>query len=94
MVKVKWHPKALDDLNFIFNYVRRDSPYYAKLIVQKIKTGVQKLKKFPQMGRKVPELNKNDIRELIIQNYRVIYQFHVDHLLILAIFHSKQQFHL
>ncbi|MBA7575679.1 hypothetical protein ES708_17512 [subsurface metagenome] len=73
MVKIEWHPKALEDLRAIFDYINRDSPYYAKIIIEKIHLNVHKLKKFPQLGRQVPEFNKNEFRELIIQNYRVVY---------------------
>ena len=57
MVKIEWHPKALEDLRAIFDYINRDSPYYAKIILGKIHLNVNKLKTFPQLGRKVPEFN-------------------------------------
>ena len=63
----------LEDLQGIFNFIYRDSTYYAKIILDKIHVNMLKLKFFPQMGRKVPEFNKNEFRELIIQNYRVVY---------------------
>jgi len=50
------------------------------------------LKIFPKLGRKVPEFNKNEFRELIIQNYRVVYHIQTNKILILAIFHFKQKF--
>ena len=94
MVKIEWHPKALEDLHAIFDYIYRNSPYYAKIILDKIHINVLKLKSFPQMGRKVPEFNKNEFRELIVQNYRIVYDYQVYEILILAIFHSKQKIDL
>jgi len=91
MVTIEWHPKALDDLHLIFTYIARDSRFYANLIIQKIRDQVKNLIDFPRIGRVVPELNNKDIRELIIQEYRVIYQIFKTNLVILAIFHSKQQ---
>jgi len=91
MVKIEWHPKALEDLRAIFDFINRDSPYYAKIILEKIHLNVIKLKNFPKLGRKVPEFNKNEFRELIVQNYRVVYHYQTNEILILAIFHSKQK---
>ncbi len=94
MATIEWHPKAIEDLKLIFDYISRDSPHYAKLTIQSINKQVDNLKKFSQIGRKVPELNNKDIREIIIQNYRVIYQTTPENIIILAIFHSRQSINL
>ena len=90
MVQIIWHSNALDNLHHISNYIAQNSPYYAKLTVEKIKNATLNLKKFPKMGRKLPELNYDSIRELIIQNYRVIYWIQQTDINIIAVLHSKQ----
>ena len=40
----------------------------------------------PLAGRKVPELLREDIRELIEGNYRIVYQVFEDRLVVLNVF--------
>jgi toxin ParE1/3/4 len=73
MVKVTWSLFAKADLDEIEAYIAIDSPYYARRTVEKILKRVEVLHSFPQIGRMVPEFDKENIRELIEGNYRIIY---------------------
>lgn len=45
----------------------------------------------PHLGRQVPEVGREDIRELtIIPPYRILYRFRDDACLVLTIRHSRQ----
>jgi addiction module RelE/StbE family toxin len=90
MVRIEWNERALDDLNEIYEYISRDSKNYAKLFVKKIYEKVQDLKKFPKLGRIVPETKNHSIREIIFQNYRVIYRNKTDYVEILTIIHGSR----
>jgi len=74
MVQIKWTFQAKDDLKTIAEYIKLDSIRYAKLQVIKIKTRTYILKSHPQAGRVVPEIDLEEIRELIEGNYRIIYK--------------------
>ena len=74
MVQVKWTFQAKDDLRTIAEYIRLDSIRYAKLQVIKIKSRTHILRSHPQAGRVVPEIESEEIRELIQGNYRIIYK--------------------
>ncbi len=50
----------------------------------------EKLIKLPEIGRMVPEYNRKDIRELIFQNYRIIYKLEENRILILTVIHGKR----
>ena len=58
----------------IAEYIKLDSIRYAKLQVIKIKTRTHILKSHPQAGRVVPEIESEEMRELIEGNYRIIYK--------------------
>jgi len=52
------------------------NPIYIKKILDRIEQRVQDLKEFPERGRIVPELERQNImnyRELIEESYRIIY---------------------
>ncbi len=90
MVKIIWTERSLSDLETIAEYIAKDSFKYAQLTIQKIIKKTQTLQNHPRIGRKVPELNKDKFRELIIGNYRVIYTYNVQEITILTVHHSKR----
>ena len=91
MVKIIWTERSLTDMEDIAQFIAKDSPKYAKLTVEKIFTQTLVLEKQPRLGRVVPELNDKKIRELIIGNYRVIYELHEFIVNILTVHHSRRE---
>jgi toxin ParE1/3/4 len=50
----------------------------------------QSLQFSPGMGRKVPEMNRPSIRELIFQSYRIIYEIEGNLVRIVTIIHGSR----
>ena len=48
------------------------------------------LERFPRSGRKVPEFDDENIRELLAYSYRIIYRVDEDEMLISAVIHGKR----
>lgn len=48
------------------------------------------LARFPQAGRKVPEFDDENIRELVVYSYRIIYRLQQDEVLIVTVIHGKR----
>ena len=90
--RIVWSPEAVEDLESIAEYIERDSPFYAKAVVNKIFQSTEKLENFPKIGRIVPELGREDIRELIVYSYRLVYQVKKSQILIIAVIHGKRPF--
>ena len=90
MVKIVWTERSLTDLEDIAEYIAKDSEKYASLTIEKILNQTLILEKQPQIGRIVPELNNRRFRELIIGNYRVIYEHTKLTVNILTVHHSKR----
>jgi toxin ParE1/3/4 len=84
-MKIKWTIPAVNDLESIREYIGRDSKVYAISFIEKILKAVDKLEQFPKIGRKVPEANNPNIRELLFQNYRIMYRIHNDTIQIIAV---------
>ncbi len=72
--RVAWSPRALDDVQEIVLFIAADSPSYAKAVARRIVELTRGLARFPQQGRKVPELDDPSIREIQAYSYRVIYR--------------------
>jgi len=89
-MKIEWTEPALLDLENIRDYIRRDSEYYAVRFAEKIIEAVESLEKFPEMGRTVPEVEEETIRELLLHNYRIMYRVEADRILVLTVIHGAR----
>lgn len=88
--RVAWSQRALRDLEEIADYIAADSPTYAAIVVKKIVNLAKTLRQFPRAGRKVPEFDDENVRELIAYSYRVIYRLQEDEIIIASIIHGKR----
>ena len=88
--KIIWSPIVVEDLEAIAQYISRDSESYAASMVQRIVDAVENLSLFPLIGREVPELNDPDIREIIVQKYRVIYRVEREAIKLGAVIHGAR----
>jgi len=64
---------------------------YADQTVDRLTRRTEQIEVFPESGRAVPEYERDDIRELIEQPYRVIYQIGEEYIDVLSVLHSRQQ---
>jgi toxin ParE1/3/4 len=88
--RVVWSRRASQDLATIADYIATDSPTYAGAVVKKVVSQTRILSKFPRSGRKVPEFDNEDIRELLVYSYRVIYRIQDNEIVIAAVIHGKR----
>jgi len=89
-MKILWTEPAIEDLRNLHGYIARDSEVYASSFVQRIILAVDKLTDFPQLGRLVPEADQETIRELLYQNYRIIYRIQSELIEILTVIHGRR----
>jgi len=90
MVRIIWSPDAADDLESICEYIAEDSDYYARVFAHGVIKAIERLIIFPESGRVVPEYDQKDIREIIFQNYRIVYRVKSDTIEIVAITHGAR----
>jgi toxin ParE1/3/4 len=88
--RVVWSQRALKDLEAIAEYIAQDSPTYAAGVVRTIVNQTKRLSRFPHSGRKVPEFDDENMRELLAYSYRVIYRIQEEEVLIAAVIHGKR----
>ena len=81
------------DLIEILDYYQEMNPTYTKKILDRVEKRVEDLKQFPERGRVVPELERQNImnyRELIEENYRIIYSIESNSVIIHSILDSRR----
>lgn len=91
MVKLNWHNDAKRDLIQIYNYIYGDSIYYSIKTINQIITKTNNLEIFPYIGRKIPEHNRENERELIYKSYRIMYKIESNKIFIRRIWHSARK---
>ena len=89
-MKIKWSPLAIERVTEIALYIAEDKPMASDKWVVSIFKTVEKLSAFPKSGRIVPEFGRDEIRELMYGNYRIIYQVSSSLIEILTVRHGSQ----
>ncbi len=90
-MRVIWTPEAQAHLDGIYQYVKRDAPFYAQGIVDKLTRRSQQLVGHPYSGRIVPDYDDRNLRELIVFPHRLIYRVTADCIYVIAVFHGARQ---
>ena len=89
-MKIFWSPLAAERLGDIYDYISIDNKAAAQKVAERIFKKVETLAKNPERGRKVPEANRVEIREVFEGEYRIIYRIESKRVSILTIRNFKQ----
>jgi addiction module RelE/StbE family toxin len=89
-MRLEWTEPAVEDLTSIRDFIARDSPQYARQFVGRIIAAAERLKAFPEMGRRVPESLEEGIREILFNSYRIIYRREARRIRILTVLHASR----
>ena len=92
MVRIHWTERAVKNLKHIYDYIAVDSKIYADQFIKRIVRATEKLERFPLIGRVVPELVDLGLREVLFQNYRIVYRPNIEEKLveIIAVVHTSR----
>jgi toxin ParE1/3/4 len=74
MAQVNWSRQAIEDIHAASEYHRQMSARYADTLVDKIFEKAHLLENHSRLGRMVPEIGREDIRELLYKQYRIVYR--------------------
>ncbi len=88
-MNVFWTATAEAHLETIYAYTAHDSEADALSTVDNITRRSQQIGDFPASGRKVPEYDIAQIREVLCSAYRIIYYIKPDQIDVLAVLHAS-----
>lgn len=89
-MRIEWSEPAMQDMATLRDYIASDSPTRSQFFIQRLFGHVENLQAFPELGRKVPETDAPDIRELVFQGYRIIYRLSPQRIDILTVLHGSR----
>ncbi len=91
--EVLWTETAEQDLNRIIQYIADKNPPAGMKLLESMQFQARQLEHFPERCRIVPELAENGItgyRELILENWRVMFKISDAKIFILAVLDSRR----
>jgi plasmid stabilization system protein ParE len=71
--KVIWDDEAIEELARAVRHIAQHNPSAARKTGNSILQKAGLLAKFPEMGKVFRKLNRNDVREISVPPYRIIY---------------------
>lgn len=89
-MRVVWSPLALERVVGIGEFIAQSRPIAAVNVVDGIFGAVERLERYPESGRRVPESPRVDLREVIHGNFRIIYRTDPGELVVLTVRHARQ----
>jgi toxin ParE1/3/4 len=90
MAEVRWTPQAADDLEAICLFIARDAPQVAAAFADRVLRATDQLAHFARLGRIVPELGIDNLREVVVGSYRVIYRIRDEDIQVLTVHHGAR----
>ena len=90
-MRITWAPRALSRVVEIGRYIAADRPYASRAWAIALFERAAALGKHPRRGRRVPEAGRDEIREVMHGDYRVIYRVEPKRLVVLTVRHGRRQ---
>lgn len=87
-----WSIPARDDLKGIHDYIARDSKRYATRVTEDIRNKAKSLIEFPHLGKSIAEIGEENVREINLYSYRIMYEVMPDIIYIHGVIHMRRNF--
>lgn len=90
MTEVVWTEQAWQRLAEIEAFVAKDDPGAASRLVDRLIDRGDALSNYSDRGRRLPELPRSGLRELVVGNYRLVYRRRGEIIEILTVFEGHR----
>lgn len=88
MAEVRWSLVSAEDLQGVEDTIARDSVTRAINFVDHLIECAEALQDNPRLGRVVPELERRDLREIVVRGYRIVYLVGIRRVTVLRVVHG------
>ena len=91
--RIYWTDRALSRMEEIGDYIASENPRAARRVMERILDRVEQLVELPRLGPQYAGANDPSLRQLIVEQYRVIYRIieKREQIDILTVRHGKQR---
>ena len=88
--RLVWTEGANRGLNQVIEYIAEDSPAAAVRFLEIVLDTAQSLSVLAERGRIVPEMQRQDIREVFVYSYRILYRVTQSEIQIVGFLHGAR----
>jgi toxin ParE1/3/4 len=92
MTRLRWTRRAKRDLLEIGDYIASDDPIAARRWIERLRARAVLAAKTPNAGRVVPEVGRDDVREVFVRTYRIVYRVMSREIVVLTVFEGHRRF--
>ncbi len=89
-MKLRWTDHARRDLLAIVRYIARDNPHAARRWNEQLRERARQAAENPLAGRVVPELGRDEVREVFLRSYRIVYRVGKEAVDVLTVFEGHR----
>ena len=89
-MRITWSPLSLDRAMEAARYIAERRETSASRWIDQLFDSVDRLREFPYSGRMVPEFERDELRELIVDAVRVVYRIDKSRIVILTVRHQSR----
>jgi plasmid stabilization system protein ParE len=89
-MRIRFAASARDDFLERIAYIANDSPQAARRFKDRCLTVLERLERFPESGRRIPEFPDLPHREVLVGAYRFFYRVKGKTIWIVAVWHDAQ----
>jgi toxin ParE1/3/4 len=90
VARLIWTEPALADLEAMADYIALDNPTAARRLVGRVFESVERLERFPNSGKRPPELPRSSYREIVVTPCRVFYRVEDDAVFLLYVMRAER----
>jgi addiction module RelE/StbE family toxin len=89
-MRISYSKNSQKELREIKNYISKFNPENAKRFIKKLKNNIENIPNFPYKYRKSIYFDDENIRDMIIDGYTIIYEIKNDKIMVLNIFNKNK----
>ena len=79
-------------MQHIHDFIAEDSKQYARMVAREMVEKTDVLGETPMLGKVVPEIRDENVRELHLYSYRILYEIKGQNIEVLAVIHKRRDF--
>jgi plasmid stabilization system protein ParE len=87
---IRWSERAVADLIAIGEYIATDKPEAARRWVERLRHQASLAADSPLAGRRVPEIEHENVRETFLRSYRIVYRVEAAGITVLTVFEGHR----
>jgi len=91
MSTLSWTFRARRDLRDIRRFIARNHPVAARRWIERLRKRARAAASAPLAGRRVPEVERHDVREVIVGAYRLVYRVLPGAIHVLTVFEGHRR---